>query len=78
MTGQEQQDRMARIRMARMYCEGLEDETLRVVCFLLSRGLCEKEIRRRMSMKKKRLELVKLAIAIGLRAAGVRPKGEVD
>lgn len=76
MTEQWPQDRTARIRTARLYCEGLRDETERIVCFLLSRGLDDKEIRRRMNMRKRRLEFVKLGIEIGLRAAGLRPRGE--
>ena len=71
-----QERRMSRIRIVRLYCGMLEDTTVRAVCYLLSRGAPERDICRQLEMGRKRLELVKLEVAVGLRRAGLRLRGE--
>jgi hypothetical protein len=60
-----------RCQIVRQFLADLTDDTQRLVCFLLTRGCPDKEVCQALRLTSKRLELVKLQIAIGLRQAGI-------
>jgi len=60
-----------RCQIVRQFLADLTDDTQRLVSFLLTRKSTDQEICRALRLTPKRLELVKLQLAIGLRQAGI-------
>lgn len=76
MNNQRRQNNGQRIKIVRDYCASLKDQKQLIVCFLLSREVPEKEICKFLKIRQNRLNLIKMQIAIGLRHAGIRLRGE--
>ena len=60
-----------RIEIVRNFYDKLTDENQRTICMLLSRKVPESRICKLLGINAKKLELIKVQIAVGLRQAGL-------
>lgn len=66
------QRRIDRRRMVRSYLAGIDNDSERAVCYFLMREKDDAAISKQMGITPVRLEAIKLRIAFGLKAAGIR------
>ena len=60
--------------LVRQYLESIDNDTQRLVCFLIMRGCTEEDICRDLHITQERLELVKMTTAIEMRNFGLAPE----
>ena len=60
-----------RIEIVRNFYDKLTDENQRTICMLLSRKVPESRICKLLGINAKKLELIKVQIAVGLRQSGL-------
>ena len=60
-----------RIEIVRNFYDRLTDKDQRTICMLLSREVPESKICKLLGINAKKLELIKVQIAVGLRQAGL-------
>ena len=60
-----------RIEIVRNFYDKLTDENQRTICMLLSRKVPESRICKLLGTNAKKLELIKVQIAVGLRQSGL-------
>ena len=64
------------VRVVQKFCQKLVNDTQRIICFLLSRDISEREICKYMHIRAKNLAAIKQQLADGLHQAGIEVSGK--
>jgi len=70
------QNSCARRQIVQDYLAGLENETVRLVCYMFTRGYPDGIIRRNLRLSRPRFREIRAEIAQGLLDAGIILRGE--
>ena len=70
-----QKNKCTRCEIVRNYLENIEDNQIRIMCFLWSRGYSDDTVKRRLKLTWPRLRELKAQIARDLLAAGITLRG---
>ena len=61
--------------IVQQFVKNIADDTERLVCCMYMRNASDQEIRKQLNITQKRLEAIKLKLAIDMKNAGIRIKG---
>ena len=70
-----QKNKCTRCEIVRNYLENIEDDQIRVMCFLWTRGYSDDTVKRHLKLTLPRLRELKAQIARDLLAAGIKLRG---
>ena len=70
------QTKFARCRIVRDYLDRLDDDTLRLVCYMFTQGYTDWQIRRQLRLSRPKFREIRAEIAQGLLDAGIILRSE--
>ena len=69
------QNSCTRCEIVRNYLENIENDQIRIMCFLWSLGYSDDTVRRQLKLSRERLRELKAQVAADLLAAGIELRG---